>query len=164
MSVCTILWVNVKYTPEDIKDALETLVDEPKGKAKKVECVSTHTPIMSQLIFKYNGEKRMMSIFSPCSSCPLGPVMSLSMGAGGGSSVLMRDIAKRIGGILQTNDCDEKYEVIHGVAWEEDGLSYFLKYGILRGQVNGRSVPQLKKVVADWEAEVNRSGSNRMEL
>jgi len=129
----------------------------------KVEVESGHETAlgMFQLHFKVQESKyeegRMMFVHHNTET-PLGPCTLLSLGMNDEAIAVMIAIAKVLGGYLEENDCDDKGEMITGDADNRsDGLTYYLKQGIIEGKVGNKDdVEALGKYVEEWNKKYNR--------
>lgn len=85
---------------------------------------------------------------------PLGPAILLSLGHNEQAEQIMETIANVLGGFLVRQDCTETYEMFRGKFWEEDGLTYFLKYAAIHDRHSGGSkrtdVEALESSITNW--------------
>lgn len=66
-------------------------------------------------------------------STPIGKATVLTLRANDHAIEFFKAIAAKIGGILQPTDCEEKYEFIFGMTFDEDGIPYLLNSAIVEG-------------------------------
>jgi hypothetical protein len=160
MGVDTRLIVSPRWRLEDIKAVMENYL---KTEVKVEDCTKTCAG-MFRFLFKLGRQDRMMHIHT-YTRTPLGSGTELSLGHNEQAVVIMKTIAKVLGGFLLPQDFDNKYEWIEGVFAEEDGLNYFYKYAVLHNELaNENDLVGLNESIHKWFDDVTTSRRSKMNL
>jgi hypothetical protein len=145
MGVDTKLYINPRYTVENIRDCIEAHL-----KTKVTLEVPENMSGMYMLLFKDGNDDRQMYVF-PSSNTPIGIFTQLHLRHWGRAVEIMRAIGEVFGGLLQPEDCTEEFEMIYGKLNEGNGIPYFIKYALINNYMTSEDdMDGLKQAIDEW--------------
>jgi hypothetical protein len=136
------LYLNTKWTPDEIKDVMERI------SGVKVQWKPTGQAGFDYLI---GGDFQISCFWNNQTS--VGNLTTLSRGASGAE--LLKQVAKVFGGLFEANDYDGNMEFIEGKANESNALPYFTRYAIVKDGINPNSIPEFIKSIDKWKKEIS---------
>lgn len=149
MSTSAHLYINAKYSPDDIHNVLKTV--------GAVNVDFNQTCVTTLIEFSFEFEKKKHSMFMHLQvQLPTGNVVLLSMGSYKEAISVMLKIAYVIGGIFEENDCIGTCAIIQGDLNENDNLLYFIKTATLKGKMPNGTVKELNDYIHEWSEKISK--------
>lgn len=146
MGVDTKLFLNSSVGLDELKGFIESDLDT------KITIQGTHTPTYQTWQFDFEDTNRSLNVHLNSKYGGFSGTL-LSFASNDQGKRIMKAIADVFGGFFQAEDGDGIWEDFSGTLAPENGLPYFLRYGILRG-ADSKSLIDLKEVIKTWEKEV----------
>lgn len=146
MGVDAHLLINAKWGLEDLVELLSSY------QGIKATIRSCHKTAPGYYMLMCDNERTINCFLA--NSTPLGTCHCLSLRSNKEAIQMLRGIAKVLGGFLNERDTDEDYERIEGMFFEEDGLPYFYKYGVIHNQLKDNDDQEgLSAIIEAWNKE-----------
>ena len=149
MSASAHLYINAKYTSDDIYNVLKTVG------ARNVNYNQTNIATMLEFCFEFENVKDYMFMHLH-HHLPTGNVILLSMGSYKEAINLMLKIAYLIGGIFEENDCIGQCTIMQGDLDENDNLLYFIKRATLKGKMPNGTIKELNDYIHEWSEKISK--------
>ena len=146
MSIDSKLYINQRFDERDIRDILTNHI----GAINVKTVTSSATPEMLIIYFTLNGKNRMM-FYHLKSETPLGIVGLLSLSSNDQTKEIFTKIANVIGGFFIHEDTNDNGKMIYGMAFEEDGLPWFIKQAMVQGEMKDNDdLTGLSRFIEKW--------------